>query len=237
MRDTDQLRHRWAADDRAGGNRPTPMRMAALASIVASGIALGGGIGFGGDIGFGNATANAAIDSSNTIVDHGERTIEAIQQDTRIDFVPPLDGNPLTREWFHSGEAAFHITGPRAGDWAGHITIGYEVGYPATLNGNLTFNWSTPGLEFELGGSDGLKADLTNVIPTLGLQLQVGFGPGIKDIECAGGDVSGTEGFIRMSGFHGTVSGVLGRTTIRPWVRVVGSTGDTVITYGPLWSI
>ncbi|MFI9508331.1 MspA family porin [Nocardia sp. NPDC052566] len=212
MRDSDQLRCRG-------------IRMFAIATVAATGLVLG------------NGTATAAIDSTSTIVDHGDRAIEAIQSDTRIDFVPPLDGNPLTREWFHAGEAAYRISGPRAEDWTGHITIGYQVGYPATLNGKIKFQWYTPGLGMDLGGDNGALLKLDGLIPRLGLELEVGFGPGIQTIECAGGDISGVEGFIRMSGFHGTVTGVLGQTTIRPFVRVVSSSGDTVITYGRLWTI
>ncbi|MEV0293569.1 MspA family porin [Nocardia sp. NPDC050710] len=212
MRETKRLRSRG-------------VRIFAMASAVASGLV------------FGNGAAAAAIDSSTTIVDRGDRTIEAIQADTRIDFVPPLDGNPLTREWFHHGEAAFKISGPRAEDWSGHITIGYQVGYPATLNGKIRFEYSTPGLGLDLGGSDGGLLKLDGLIPRAGIQLEVGFGPGIQTIECAGGDISGTDGFIRMSGFHGTVTGVLGQTNIRPFVMIVSSSGDTVITYGKLWTI
>ncbi|WP_174557049.1 MspA family porin, partial [Nocardia jejuensis] len=51
------------------------------------------------------------------------------------------------------------------------------------------------------------------------------------------GGVGGKDGYIRMSGFHGSVTGVLGQVTIRPWVRIVSSNGDIVMTYGPLWTI
>lgn len=206
-------------------SRRTGLRMATFATVLATGIALASG------------TGAAAIDSSNSIVDRRDRTVEAIQKDTRIDFVPPLDGNPLTREWFHSGEAAYRITGPHAKDWSGHITIGYQVGYPATFNGKIMFRWLTPGLGLELGGSDGPKLRVDSLIPQAGVELEVGFGPGIKTVECAGGDISGVDGFIRMSGFQGTVTGVLGQTTIRPFVRIVSSGGDTVVTYGRLWTI
>ncbi|MFI9403027.1 MspA family porin [Nocardia sp. NPDC052316] len=200
------------------------VRMFAIATVVASGLALGIG------------TAGAVVDSSNQIIDQKDRSIEAIQSDTRIDFVPPLDGNALTREWFHNGEAAYKIAGPNAEDWRGHITIGYQVGYPATLTGRLKFNYSTPGLGVDLG-SDGATLKLEGLIPRAGVELEVGFGPGIQTVECAGGDVSGAAGFLRMSGFHGTVTGVVGQTTIRPFVKVVSSSGDAVYTYGRLWSI
>jgi hypothetical protein len=199
--------------------------MFVMTSVVASGLI------------FANGIAGAAVDSTNSVVDHSDRVVEAIQSDTRIDFVPPLDGNPLTREWFHNGEAGFRISGPHAEDWTGHVTIGYQVGFPATFNGKLKFEWATPGLGLDLGGADGALLNIEGLIPRGGVELEVGFGPGIQTVECAGGDVSGSAGFVRMSGFHGTVTGVLGPTNIRPFVRVVGSSGDTVITYGRLWTI
>src|SRR6476469_4316743 len=114
--------------------RSRSLRAFILASVTASGLA------------FTTGTASAAIDRTSQIVDRQDRTVEAIQSDTRIDFVPPLDGNPLTREWFHNGEASYRVTGPNAQDWSGHITVGYQVGYPATLNGRIAFQWYTPDL-------------------------------------------------------------------------------------------
>ena len=99
------------------------------------------------------ATANAAVDSSNSIVDGKGNTLTATQSDTSINFVQPLDGNPLTREWFHNGVASYTVSGPDAEAFGGGMTIGYQVGYPATLNGQITFNYSTPSLSFDLSDS------------------------------------------------------------------------------------
>ncbi|WP_338760585.1 MspA family porin [Nocardia vulneris] len=180
--------------------------------------------------------AVAAVDSRSHIVDSADRVIEAVQSDTRIDFVPPLDRNPLTREWFHHGRASFRITGPDADDWHGHIVVGYQVGFPATLSGHLKFHYSTPGLGLELG-THGPTVELEDLIPQVGVELEVGFGPGIETVECASAEISGSEGLFTLSGFHGTVTGVLGPTTIRPFVAVVGSDSGAVYTYGPLWTI
>ncbi|WP_280263999.1 MspA family porin [Nocardia wallacei] len=206
-----------------GRSRRAVARHTAAAAAVTLAVALAGG------------TAGAGVDSVTSIVDRGDRTVEAIQSDTRIDFVPPLDGNPLSREWFHHGRASYHVAGPDADDWQGHITIGYMVGYPATFNGKIKFQYYTPGLGVELGNEP--KLQVFDLIPQLGVELEVGFGPGIQTVECAGGDIFGSDGFIQMSGFHGSVTGVLGQTTIRPFVKVVSGAGDTVITYGPLWTI
>ncbi|UFS97082.1 MspA family porin [Nocardia huaxiensis] len=198
-------------------------RMLTVATAVTVGLALG------------NGPAWAEMDSTAHIVDGAGLTIEAIQQDTRIEFVPPLDGNPLTREWFHNGTAAFKISGPKADKFKGEITVGYQVGYPASLDGKLQFEWMTPGLELEL--SDGPTVTLDSLIPQAGVELEVGFGPGIESVEAATGEISGDEGFIRMHGFHGTVTGVLGQTNIRPFVTVTSENGDSVTTYGKPWTI
>ncbi|MFD4440368.1 MspA family porin [Nocardia sp. NPDC058519] len=202
---------------------PRALRIAAMASAIAVGLAMGAG------------SAAAGIDSSSIVLDGKNRTVEAIQSDTRIDFVAPLDGNPLTREWFHSGAASYLVTGPEAEAWSGRITIGYQVGYPATLDGRIKFEWSTPGLSVEIGSDP--SATLDGLIPRAGIELAVGFGPGIQEVEVAGGEISGAEGVLRLSGFHGTVTGVLGRTNVRPFVKIVGSGGDTVVTYGKTFSI
>ncbi|WP_410875515.1 MspA family porin [Nocardia sp. A7] len=203
---------------------PRALRIAAMASAVAVGLTMTAG------------AAGAGIDASSTVLDGRNRTVEAIQSDTRIDFVAPLDGNPLTREWFHSGAASYLVTGPDAEAWSGRITIGYQVGYPATLDGRIKFEWSTPSLGLEVG-TDGPMVKLDGLIPRAGIELAAGFGPGIQEVEVAGGDISGADGVLRLSGFHGTVTGVLGQTNVRPFVKIVGSTGDTVVTYGKTFSI
>lgn len=195
-------------------------RALAIAAALALGVALGCG------------PATAGVDGANSVVDHSQRTVQAISEDTRINFVPPLDGSPFTREWFHDGIAAFHIAGPNAKDWHGHITIGYMVGYPATVSGKLTFQYETPGLELDVTTPPSLN--FKDLLPRAGIEADVGLGPGIQTVEAAGGDISGADGYIKLSGFHGTVTGVLGTTTIRPFVKVVSGDGDTVVAYGPM---
>ncbi|MDO3647336.1 MspA family porin [Nocardia mangyaensis] len=196
-------------------------RTLTVATAVAVGLALG------------NGPASAEIDSTAHIVDGDGLTIEAIQEDTRIEFVPPLDGNPLTREWFHNGTAAFKISGEDADEFEGEITVGYQVGYPASFDGKLTFSWSTPGLELDFDGG----GTVDSLIPQAGVELEVGFGPGLETVEAATGEISGDEGFIRMHGFHGTVTGVVGPTNIRPFVTVTSANGDSVTTYGKPWTL
>ncbi|MFH5207799.1 MspA family porin [Antrihabitans spumae] len=198
------------------------VRGMALATVAAAALALGN-----------SGAASAAIDGSNSVVDFNGNRIEAITADTFIQFVPPLDGNPLTREWFHNGRAAFKVEGPDAEDFEGTITIGYQVGYPATFDGSINFGWN-PEVEIEVGG-DSITPTIGDIIPLPGFDMEVGFGPGIVDVPAAEGDISGTEGDIALSNFQGTVTGVLGVTSIRPYVKVVSAAGDTVVAYGPIF--
>lgn len=197
------------------------VRSLALASVAAVGLAVA------------TSGSASAIDSQNSIVDFDGNTITATISDTYINFVPPLDGNPLTREFFHNGRAGFTVSGPDADDFEGTIVIGYQVGYPATLDGSISVNYSTPQLELELSDGGG-SATIGDILPTLGGELSVGFGPGIVDVPATEGDISGDEGDIALSAFHGTVTGVLGPTNIRPYVTVKSSAGDSVTTYGPI---
>ena len=184
-----------------------------------------------------NGTASAAVDRSDSVVDHGGNRIEAVISDTHIDFVQPLDGNPLTREFFHNGRAGFKVTGPDADKFKGKISLGYQIGYPATLTGNITVGYSTPQLEIDFNTFPGDLTPtplLTDLLPSAGASLQVGFGPGIVDVPATSGDIAGGEGDIALANFHGTVTGVLGPTNIRPYVTVTSEAGDSVTTYGPI---
>ncbi|MGB6072749.1 MAG: MspA family porin, partial [Rhodococcus sp. (in: high G+C Gram-positive bacteria)] len=78
----------------------------------------------------GTGTASAAVDSTNTVVDANGNVITVSLSDTFINSVSPLDGNPLTREWFANGVAGWTVTGPDADDFEGTVAIGYQVGYP-----------------------------------------------------------------------------------------------------------
>jgi hypothetical protein len=193
-------------------------RTVALAIIAATGAALAPG------------TASAALDDANGIVTSDGLRIEARQSDTNIRFVAPMDGNPLTREWIHDGRAGFRIDGAGADGFAGKISIGYQVGYPATLSGQLRFSYTTPSLSLGIAGPA-----VGNLVPTVGVDIYSGIGPGIKTVEIVSAVVSGATGWVNIGGVHGSVTGVLGQTTIRPYVTVTSVHGDTVTTYGKDW--
>lgn len=198
---------------------------AAPAAVVALVAALGLGV---------TSPASAQVNSSDQVIGGDGLTVRAIQSDTDIRFVPPLDGNMFTHEWFHSEVAGYSVTGPKAADWHGHISIGYLVGYPASFTGRLIFEWHTPSLAFAICPQCG--PIIGDLIPQAGVDIGVGNGPGVVSVTTAQGDVQGAGGSVRVANLHGTVTGVVGQLNIRPFVTIVGPHGDSITTYGPVWS-
>lgn len=203
----------------------------------------------------GTGTASAAVDSTNTVVDANGNVITVSLSDTFINSVSPLDGNPLTREWFANGVAGWTVTGPDADDFEGTVAIGYQVGYPMSLGGSITFGYTTPNIS--LGGSTDFGVDngggasldtgtsysTTNLLPEVGFAAEIAPGPGIVDATAASGNVQGTEGdaagasgTIQIANAHGTATGILGNVRVRPYVSVTSSTGDVAVTYGAPWT-
>jgi hypothetical protein len=72
-------------------------------------------------------------------VDGKDRTLTIQQWDTFLDGVYPLDRNRLTREWCHFGRAEYTVDGPGAGDFAGTVELGYQVGFPWSLGVGINF--------------------------------------------------------------------------------------------------
>ncbi|WP_315770885.1 MspA family porin [Rhodococcoides kroppenstedtii] len=200
------------------------VRAAVVASAAVVGLVVGSG------------SASAAVDDSNSIVDGGGNTITVSQADTFINSVFPLDGSPLTREWFHNGRAIVDVTGPDAEDFSGTVTIGYQVGYPASLGGELTFDYTTPALEVGIGG-DGTfgGATLDNVLPQAGVGVTLEPGPGIETVEVASGAASGAHTEIQIANLHGTATNIAGNVSVRPYVQVVSDNGDVATTFGQPW--
>ena len=50
-------------------------------------------------------------------------------------------------------------------------------------------------------------------------------------------DVAGPGGSVVVSNAHGTVTGAAGGVLLRPFARLVSSTGDSVTTYGAPWNM
>ncbi|WP_207557413.1 MspA family porin, partial [Mycobacteroides abscessus] len=104
-------------------------------------------------------TAHAGLDDELTLVDGKGRLLRIQQWDTFLNGVFPLDRNRLTREWFHSGRAAYEVTGAGSDTFEGTLELGYQVGYPWSLGVGLNFNYTTPntsilyGIPNAFGGS------------------------------------------------------------------------------------
>ncbi|MGV8875562.1 MAG: MspA family porin [Rhodococcus sp. (in: high G+C Gram-positive bacteria)] len=126
---------------RSRGLKSMSVAVAASASVV--GLVLGTG------------TASAAVDSSNSIVDADGNTVTVTLSDTFINGVAPLDGSPITREWFANGRASWDVQGPSADDFEGTIKIGYQIGYPLSLDGGVDVEWSSPSASLGIGSSNG----------------------------------------------------------------------------------
>ncbi|MGB6180014.1 MAG: MspA family porin [Rhodococcus sp. (in: high G+C Gram-positive bacteria)] len=204
------------------------MRTAVVASAAIVGLVIGSG------------SASAAVDDSNSVVDGGGNTITVSQADTFINSVAPLDGNPLTREWFHNGRAIVDVAGPDAADFEGDITLGYQFGYPGSMAGTLTFGYTTPNISAEFGiDGDGVIPGATlstnDLLPSAGGSIDLGYGPGIADVVVGEGSASGEHTEIQISNVQGTATGILGNVTVRPYVKVVSGNGDSVTTYGQPW--
>ncbi|NKY57000.1 MspA family porin [Nocardia flavorosea] len=183
------------------------------------------------------APAGAVVDNADIVVDAQQRTITAIQADTMIRGLAPLDRNPLTRMWEHDGRAEFTVTGDKADEFKGTIKIGYLVGFPATFGGKIRVSYSTPSFGWNLGwGTPGLGFN-GSLVPTVTGEIEVGFGPGVQQVELASGAITGASGHISLVNFVGTVTGVIGPATIQPYVTVIADSGDTVTTLGRPWDI
>ncbi|MFR9749927.1 MspA family porin [Nocardia sp. 004] len=206
-----------------GTGRHAKLAILGLATTVAC--TLGGGM------------AAAAVDSTDIVVDAKQRTISAIQADTVIRGVPPLDRNPLTRQWLYDGTAEFTVTGDKAEEFTGTIKIGYLLGYPATFGGRIRVGYTSPSLDLDIDSS-GLGLGLSiSLVPTVTSEIEAGFGPGVRQVEVASGKITGTAGHIQIVNFLGTVTGIIGTATVQPYVTVVSDSGDIVTTLGRVWEI
>ena len=71
-----------------------------------------------------------ALDNELSVVDGKGRTLDIQQWDTFLNGVFPLDRNRLTREWFHSGRAIYHVTGPGCRPVRRHVGAGVSDRVP-----------------------------------------------------------------------------------------------------------
>ncbi len=191
----------------------------------------------------GPGSANAGMDNQQSLVDGKGRTMTIQQWDTFLDGVFPLDRNRLTREWFHSGKAVYSVVGPGAGDFAGTLELGYQVGFPWSLGVGINFSYTTPNIllddvNISPAGFNPLGSVITpNLFPGVSISSDLGNGPGIQEVATFSVDVAGPNGSVAVSNAHGTVTGAAGGVLLRPFARLISKNGDSVTTYGETWDM
>jgi len=189
-------------------------------------------------------TSHAGLDNELSLVDGQGRTLTIQQWDTYLNGVFPLDRNRLTREWFHSGKATYLVDGEDADDFEGTIELGYQVGFPWSLGVGINFSYTTPNIAFD--GLEGVGAiqgtEFGGIVtpplfPGMSISADLGNGPGIQEVATFSVDVAGPGGSVAVSNAHGTVTGAAGGVLLRPFARLISSTGDSVTTYGAPWNM
>src|SRR5246500_3926074 len=190
-------------------------------------------------------TSHAGLDNELSVVDGGGDTLVIQQWDTFLNGVFPLDRNRLTREWFHSGRAIYHVTGPNAAGFAGTLELGYQIGFPWSLGVGVNFSYTTPNILLDdtqvptvppfIPGT--LSIITPNLFPGVSISADLGNGPGIQEVATFSVDVSGPDGGVAVSNAHGTVTGAAGGVLLRPFARLISKDGDSVTTYGEPWNM
>ena len=186
-------------------------------------------------------TSHAGLDNELSLVDGKDRTLTIQQWDTFLNGVFPLDRNRLTREWFHSGRAKYIVAGEGADEFEGTLELGYQIGFPWSLGVGINFSYTTPNILFDqaplLPGVDTGFITTPNLFPGVSISADLGNGPGIQEVATFSVDVAGPAGGVAVSNAHGTVTGAAGGVLLRPFARLISSTGDSVTTYGEPWNM
>jgi MspA len=188
-------------------------------------------------------TSHAGLDNEMSLVDGQDRTLTIQQWDTFLNGVFPLDRNRLTREWFHSGRAKYIVAGEGADDFEGTLELGYQIGFPWSLGVGINFSYTTPNILFDqapfpgIGVPSGNFLTTPNLFPGASISADLGNGPGIQEVATFSVDVAGPGGGVAVSNAHGTVTGAAGGVLLRPFARLISSSGDSVTTYGEPWNM
>ena len=194
----------------------------------------------GACLSIGHGTSHAGMDNNLSLVDGGGDTLDIEQWDTFLNGVYPLDRNRLTREWFHSGKAVYHVTGPNAAQFAGTLELGYQVGFPWSMGVGVNFNYTTPILNLDqtaISATPALVVTSPPLFPGVAVTADLGNGPGVQEIATFSVDVTGPDGAVTVSNAHGTVTGAAGGVLLRPFARLISKAGDSVTTYGDPWNM
>lgn len=188
----------------------------------------------------GTSHANPQVNNELSLVDGQDRTLTIMQRDVFLNGVFPLDRNRLTREWFHSGRSLYNVSGEGAEDFEGVLELGYQIGFPWSLGVGINFSYTTPNIAFDGGDSDfGLFEGIVTppLFPGVSFSADLGNGPGIQEVATFSVDVEGPSGGVAVSNAHGTVTGAAGGVLLRPFARLIASSGDSVTTYGDQWNM
>jgi hypothetical protein len=180
--------------------------------------------------------ARAQLDTESSLVDGRGRTLTVQQWDTVLNGVSPLDRNSLTREWFHSGRAQYRVAGSAAETFEGSLEFGYHIGFPWSQGVGLNLSYTTPNILIDGGNftapSFGLDSVVTpDLFPGVSIRADLSNGPGIQEVVIFSVDVTGPSVGVMVSNAHGTVTGAAGGVLLRPFARLISSTGDSVTTY------
>ena len=191
----------------------------------------------------GAGPAQAGMDDQMSLVDGQGRTMTIQQWDTVLNGVFPLDRNRLTREWFHSGRAMYAVAGPGAEEFAGTLELGYQIGFPWSLQVGINFSYTTPNILLDdvsispLGFNPLGSVITPNLFPGVSITSDLGNGPGIQEVATFSVDVEGSEGSVAVANSHGTITGAAGGVLLRPFARLISKTGDNVTTYSAPWNM
>ena len=186
------------------------------------------------------ATSHAALDNELSVVDGKGRTLDIQQWDTFLNGVFPLDRNRLTREWFHSGRAIYHVTGEGADSFKGTLELGYQIGFPWSLGVGVNFSYNTPNFNLDqtrVAPAPTLRVTSPPLLPGASITANLGNGPGIQEVATFSVDVAGPDGGVAVNNAHGTVTGAAGGVLLRPFARLTSKDGDNVTTYGEPWNM
>ena len=189
-----------------------------------------------------SGTSHAGLDNELSLVDGQDRTLTIQQWDTFLNGRVSAGPQPLTREWFHSGRAKYNVSGAGADEFEGTLELGYQIGFPWSLGVGINFSYTTPNILLDdvslFPVFNPLGSVITpNLFPGVSISADLGNGPGIQEVATFSVDVAGPSGGVAVSNAHGTVTGAAGGVLLRPFARLISSSGDSVTTYGEPWDM
>ena len=118
---------------------------------------------------------------------------------------------------------------------------GTETGYTWVVVATLLTLTNYTGIQtLRVQTHDG--ADVINVslvMPSADPQVRAAIAGAVEDgvIVVAAAGNGGAAGGVAVSNAHGTVTGAAGGVLLRPFARLIASTGDSVTTYGAPWNM